>query len=37
VRVILQPFERSLTEAEIEGFRQELVQVLERLDIALRA
>lgn len=38
VRVILQPFERSLQEAEIEGFRQALVEILQaRLGVALRA
>ena len=38
VRVILQPFERSLTEAEIEGFRQALVETLQaRMGVALRA
>jgi len=38
VRVILQPFERSLTEAQIEGFRRELVETLQaRVGVALRA
>jgi phenylalanyl-tRNA synthetase beta chain len=38
VRVILQPFERSLQEADIEGFRQALVETLQaRLNVALRS
>ncbi len=38
VRVILQPLERTLTEAQIEGFRRELVETLQaRLGVALRA
>ncbi|HEX5044232.1 MAG TPA: phenylalanine--tRNA ligase subunit beta [Candidatus Polarisedimenticolaceae bacterium] len=38
VRVILQPLERSLTEAQIEGFRRELIETLQaRMGVALRA
>jgi len=38
VRVILQPFERSLTEAQIEGFRRDLIETLQaRMGVALRA
>jgi phenylalanyl-tRNA synthetase beta chain len=38
VRVILQPLDRSLTEAQIEGFRRELVEALQaRMGVALRA
>jgi phenylalanyl-tRNA synthetase beta subunit len=38
VRVILQPLERSLTEAQIEGFRRDLIETLQaRMGVALRA
>jgi phenylalanyl-tRNA synthetase beta subunit len=38
VRVILQPFDRSLTDPEIEGFRKALADTLQaEMGIALRA